>query len=175
MKWTPSKVAILMPLKQFSFAFSIRRDAEYAHSDITVLDNIFIFEVGLKPLLFFWLDVKGEENPFILSRVYDVDWICEYNMAWYPFDTQSCSMIFEVGSISILSTKTDFLRRRETLGSLSSLWSQDLSTLVQKSSPNTSSRIQTWPLGSTMTSQWPSCWAGYYYLLLITWSYDVPI
>ena len=121
MKWTPSKVAILMPLKQFSFAFSIRRDAEYAHSDITVLDNIFIFEVGLKSLLYFKLDVKGEENPFILSRVYDVDWICEYNMAWYPFDTQSCSMIFEVGSIYILSTKTDFLRRRETLESSLSL------------------------------------------------------
>ena len=114
-------MAILMPLKQFSFAFSIRRDAEYAHSDITVLDNIFIFEVGLQPLLNFLIDIKGEENPFVLSRVYDVDWVCEYNMAWYPFDTQSCGMIFEVGSISVLSTKSDFLRRRETPGSLLSL------------------------------------------------------
>ena len=46
-----------------------------------------------------------------MSRVYDVDWICEYNiffinfslrynMAWYPFDTQSCGMIFQVGAFS---------------------------------------------------------------------------
>ena len=42
-------------------------------------------------------NVKGKENPFVLSRVYDVDWICEYDMAWYPFDTQSCGMVFEVG------------------------------------------------------------------------------
>ena len=35
-----------------------------------------------------------------MSRVYDVDWICEYDMAWYPFDTQSCGMIFQVGAFS---------------------------------------------------------------------------
>ena len=34
----------------------------------------------------------------MLNRVYDVDWICEYNMAWYPFDTQSCVMTFEVSA-----------------------------------------------------------------------------
>ena len=50
------------------------------------------------------LFVKGRENPFVLNRVYDVDWICEYDMAWYPFDTQSCAMTFEV-SASALSIK----------------------------------------------------------------------
>ena len=35
---------------------------------------------------------KGSENPFVMSRVYDVNWICEYDMSWYPFDTQTCYM-----------------------------------------------------------------------------------
>ena len=60
-------------------------------------DNIFVFD--------------GANNPFVMSRVYDVDWICDYDMRWYPFDTQvrfgailislylltfqSCAMIFD--------------------------------------------------------------------------------
>ena len=43
-------------------------------------DNIFIF--------------NGAQNPLILSRVYHVDWICDYDMAWYPFDSQKCQMKF---------------------------------------------------------------------------------
>ena len=51
-----------------------KRTAPYTHSKETVADNIFIFE--------------GGENPLILSRVYDIPWICDYNMRWYPFDSQ---------------------------------------------------------------------------------------
>ena len=39
---------------------------------------------------------KGQQNPLILSRFYNTKFICKYNMAWYPFDTQRCSMIFQV-------------------------------------------------------------------------------
>lgn len=38
---------------------------------------------------------KGSENPFVMSRVYDVNWICEYDMSWYPFDTQTCYMTLQ--------------------------------------------------------------------------------
>ena len=92
-------------------------------------------------------NVKGKENPFVLSRVYDVDWICEYDMAWYPFDTQSCGMVFEVGG-SIqnpqswqnfwqILTKRLFLSQAETPGSLSSWWCLAWSTLAPKISPST--------------------------------------
>ena len=50
------------------------RESPYTYSEDSVKDNIFIFE--------------GGENPIILSRVYDVEWICDYNMRWYPFDSQ---------------------------------------------------------------------------------------
>ena len=94
-----------------------------------------------------YINVKGKENPFVLSRVYDVDWICEYDMAWYPFDTQSCGMVFEVGG-SIqnpqswqnfwqILTKRIFLSQAETPGSLSSWWCLAWSTLAPKISPST--------------------------------------
>ena len=33
-------------------------------------------------------------NPLLLSRFYKTRYICNFNMAWYPFDTQVCSMEF---------------------------------------------------------------------------------
>ena len=32
----------------------------------------------------------GSENTISLSRVYSIKFYCEYNMAWYPFDVQTC-------------------------------------------------------------------------------------
>jgi hypothetical protein len=37
---------------------------------------------------------KGGENTITFSRIYDVSFICKYNMAWYPFDVQSCELSF---------------------------------------------------------------------------------
>ena len=36
---------------------------------------------------------EGNDNPIRLSRSYDVDFICEYDMRWYPFDYQTCHMV----------------------------------------------------------------------------------
>ena len=33
---------------------------------------------------------KGAENPLVITRVYDNELLCEYQMQWYPFDTQTC-------------------------------------------------------------------------------------
>ena len=35
---------------------------------------------------------RGSENSILLSRVYSIQFDCEYNMAWYPFDIQTCSI-----------------------------------------------------------------------------------
>ena len=56
-------------------AFAVaRRDSAFKYSDDSVKYNNFVFD--------------GAKNPFVMSRVYDVDWICDYDMRWYPFDTQ---------------------------------------------------------------------------------------
>ena len=37
---------------------------------------------------------NGYENVMSLKRAYTITWICKFNMIWYPFDTQTCSMEF---------------------------------------------------------------------------------
>ena len=38
---------------------------------------------------------KGGENPITFSRIYDIEFICSYDMAWYPFDLQRCELMFK--------------------------------------------------------------------------------
>ena len=64
-----------------SFAKSIRL-GNSTRSDNTYDEDIDIFE--------------GKENPLRLSRAYDIEFICEYNMRWYPFDSQTCYMVILV-------------------------------------------------------------------------------
>ena len=61
-------------------------DFSYTNSDMEIAKNIFFF--------------KGSENILELSRTYTVDFICNYNMALYPFDTQTCSMNFEQDKVN---------------------------------------------------------------------------
>ena len=35
---------------------------------------------------------EGSENPLTMSRVYDIDFICEFDMGIVPFDTQNCTI-----------------------------------------------------------------------------------
>ena len=50
----------------------------YIASTLEEIENIYIF--------------SGGENDLRLTRDLDVDFICKYNMALYPFDTQTCFM-----------------------------------------------------------------------------------
>ncbi len=52
----------------------------YRQSSLTSLENSRLY--------------KGSENPVGISRVYSKDFICEFDMAHYPFDTQECSAVF---------------------------------------------------------------------------------
>ena len=39
---------------------------------------------------------EGNDSPIIMSRVYDIEFLCDYKMQWYPFDTQTCYMEFRL-------------------------------------------------------------------------------
>ena len=39
---------------------------------------------------------KGEESYIIMKREYFIDWTCEYDLLYYPFDTQV--LILGIGS-----------------------------------------------------------------------------
>ena len=55
-------------------------DFNYQISDETVVNNIYIFD--------------GESNMLQSHRSYTTDFICEFEMFWYPFDTQICELNF---------------------------------------------------------------------------------
>ena len=40
---------------------------------------------------------KGSENNISLPRLYNIEFFCDYNMRWYPFDTQTCNMVMKLG------------------------------------------------------------------------------
>ena len=37
---------------------------------------------------------KGSENKIRQTWEFKIDWMCDYDMFWYPFDTQTCKMQF---------------------------------------------------------------------------------
>ena len=39
---------------------------------------------------------EGSENLITMSRVYDIEFLCDFKMHWYPFDTQTCYMEFRL-------------------------------------------------------------------------------
>ena len=47
---------------------------------------------------------SGDENDITLSRIYRHEFICLYQIAWYPFDTQRCRIV-----ISLLGNKHKFV------------------------------------------------------------------
>jgi hypothetical protein len=57
------------------------------------------------------LSFEGSENPLTITRFYKTNYICNFDMAWYPFDTQKCSMSFvvEKGSQSFVDILVDNL------------------------------------------------------------------
>ena len=61
----------------------------------------------------------GDKNSITLSRVYRNEFICIYQIAWYPFDTQRCRII-----ISLVGNSDEFINLLP--GNLSYLGPEDL-------------------------------------------------
>ena len=40
---------------------------------------------------------KGSENTITMSRLYNIEFFCDYDMRWYPFDAQTCYMDMKLG------------------------------------------------------------------------------
>ena len=74
---------------------SVTKFGNYTKSPLTFEDNVYIFKV-LRIILWILKVVfccQGTENPISITRNYDIQWVCNYDVRWYPFDTQRCKMI----------------------------------------------------------------------------------
>ena len=65
-----------------SFA-TISRMSKGVGSDSSISEDIDIY--------------KGSENKISMSRIYNIEFFCDYDMRWYPFDTQTCFMVLKLG------------------------------------------------------------------------------
>ena len=59
----------------------------YERGDMSQKNNKYIF--------------KGSENSIFMSRAYDTHFLCEYDMAFYPFDSQICTMDITLNVVQI--------------------------------------------------------------------------
>ena len=50
---------------------------------------------------------QGSENTLLMSRVYSIQFFCDYDMAWYPFDQQTCRI--ELVMDGVLDNYADLL------------------------------------------------------------------
>ena len=76
---TKSKEDMILDQKVFA---KVIQQGNYTRSDITVAESAYIF--------------KGEENPILLTRIYDIAFVCEYDMSWFPFDIQVTSLGYQI-------------------------------------------------------------------------------
>ena len=56
---------------------TVDRLGQFTHSDASQATNIYIY--------------SGIDNRLKITRVYSTKWLCNYDMLWYPFDTQVIS------------------------------------------------------------------------------------
>ena len=70
---------------------SIERMGDFEVIGSEVLDNTHVF--------------LGEQNPITLSRIFQYEFICIYQMAWYPFDTQRCKIVVTLAGNADLMMK----------------------------------------------------------------------
>ena len=76
----------------------------------------------------------GEENSLIISRAYDTVWICDYNMMFYPFDTQVCTMEF----LTAGNSNTSIELQAGTLDYLGLPWTKRLDHLFHQKNQSVS-------------------------------------
>ena len=88
MLWTPTIVfwnteQQLKTINDMDSFASIRRISKGSIIDRTVNEDIEVY--------------SGEGNEITFSRVYSIKFYCNYQMAWYPFDIQTCTikMVFD--------------------------------------------------------------------------------
>ena len=62
------------------------KDFNYKKSDKSEIRNTYYFQ--------------DPEDVLQLSRTYKIDFLCSYNMALFPFDTQTCSMNFQLDEVT---------------------------------------------------------------------------
>ena len=66
------------------------QDFKFTRTDQTSHENVYLFQ--------------GSENTLKLSKTHDTKFLCQYDMAWYPFDSQICTMDIVLNIVQVESS-----------------------------------------------------------------------
>ena len=68
---------------KFNHQYILERNPgnEFDPIDVTTVDNAYVY--------------SGKENKHFISKEFTTLWLCQFDMKWYPFDTQECKMQFK--------------------------------------------------------------------------------
>ena len=65
------------------------------HDTINIIPNAgFFFKTVDHSHLHNTYIFEGSENALQFDREWEIEWLCDFHMEWYPFDSQSCTMQF---------------------------------------------------------------------------------
>ena len=69
----------------------------HTKTSMEISQNIYVFQ--------------GSNTQIEMSRTYDTEFLCSYNMGWYPFDSQTCTLDFVLDATAsvFVSLETDSL------------------------------------------------------------------
>ena len=70
---------------------TVSREGQYEISEDVEAKNVYIY--------------KGKENTLKINRVYSTEWLCDYEMTNYPFDTQVFSSILYLSTSFVFTNK----------------------------------------------------------------------
>ena len=99
---------------KFNFQYILERNPgnKFDLIDVTAVDNAYVY--------------SGKENKHFLSKEFSTLWMCQFDMKWYPFDTQECNMQFKN-----LNKNSQFTALN--IGNLTYVGPRDLTEYVVKS------------------------------------------
>ena len=63
---------------------------------------------------------SGGNNPLIMTQFYNTPFICDFDMQWYPFDTQRCFLVFRMQGdswkfVNLLREKLNYLGPKDLM------------------------------------------------------------
>ena len=70
------------------------KETDKFHKIRVIPNEDFRFELGDDTLLHNTQLFSGSQNSLQWQRELTIEWLCDFHMEWYPFDTQSCTMEF---------------------------------------------------------------------------------
>ena len=102
---------------------------------------------------------KGSENKLTLTKQWTVEFVCHYELHWYPFDTQVIFPFTHILFKTLRLAEWSLSKERTSRSCSLSSWTSTRTSLLAATRSTTSRCASPW-LATPRASSWRSAWAG---------------